>query len=55
MKWTIPPINETDHPLAFYNQMVEVYITDEVIFVDRCNIVDIAYVLPISEVECGMF
>ncbi len=54
-RFTIKLINPTDYPLAYHDQMVEVYKTLEETYVDRCNIIDVAYIVPVSEVESGRF
>ncbi len=54
-KFNLRPINPTDYPLAFSDRMLEVYKTSQQIFVERCNIQDLAFVIPIQEVESGLF
>ncbi len=41
--------------MAYYDQMVEVYKTLEEIYVDRCDIIYVAYIVPISENESSIF
>jgi hypothetical protein len=54
-RFTLRPINPTDHPLAYNDQVVEVYKTLEEIYVDRCNIRDVVFIVPVSDVESGVF
>lgn len=51
----IKPVTAESFPVAAQDGMVEVYQTSEEIFVDRTMIKDVAFILPLQEVESGMF
>ena len=48
-------INSTDYPLASQDNISEVYQTSEEIIIDRPVIMDVAFIVPILEVESGLF
>ena len=50
---TIQPLHATDHPMAC--AIVEVFGTETRFTFSRDEIVDVAFVLPLSEVESGIF
>jgi hypothetical protein len=53
--FNISPITPTDFPLASQDGLVEVYKTQEVVSLERSLIRDVAFFVPIQEVESGMF
>jgi hypothetical protein len=54
-RFSLPPISTAAYPLASASNMVELVLQDTVVSVDRSNVVDIAFVLPLFEVESGLF
>jgi hypothetical protein len=54
-RFSIIPINPNNFPLSYYDGLVEVYKTSEEVNVQRSNILDLAFIVPIAEVESGMF
>jgi hypothetical protein len=54
-RFTLQPISPTEYPLAFQDQMLEVYKSSTEMYVERSFITDIAFVVPMAEVESGMF
>jgi hypothetical protein len=53
--YSLPPLDPITYPLASQDEMVEVYQTVTYASIPRCNINDIAFIVPISEVESGRF
>lgn len=54
-RYSIAPLNPRDHPMASQDEMVEVYQTLDIVCIPRQNITDVAYIVPIQEVESGRF
>jgi hypothetical protein len=54
-RYFIQPVNATDYPLAFLDEMEELYLTTDEIYISRSDVTDIVFVVPIAEVESGMF
>ncbi len=62
-QWTLKPyknrISSTSThlkiPLAFEDRITEMYKTYEILFVDRSDIQDIVFIIPVAEVESGVF
>jgi hypothetical protein len=54
-RYFIRPVNATDYPLAFLDEMEELYLTTDEIYISRSNVTDILFVFPIVEVKSGMF
>lgn len=54
-RFKLRAINSTDYPLASQDNISEVYQTSEEIIIDRPVIMDVAFIVPILEVESGMF
>ncbi len=50
-----PPMNPRDHPLASQGEMVEVFQTAKLLCILQHNTADVAFILPIKEVESGCF
>jgi hypothetical protein len=51
----IRPINANDHPLTFQDNIVELYQANESRYISRANITDVVFVIPVAEIESGMF
>ncbi|MFO0446190.1 MAG: hypothetical protein ACK51L_00830 [bacterium] len=51
----VPPINPRDYPLASQDEIQEVYQSSEEQWIARHMIVDVAFIVPIEEVESGRF
>lgn len=54
-RYFIQPVNATDYPLACLDEMEELYLTTDEIYISRSDVTDILFVVPIAEVESGMF
>lgn len=54
-RFMLRPINSTDYPLTAQDTICEVFQTMEEILLDRSLIVDLAFIVPVSEIESGMF
>jgi hypothetical protein len=54
-RFSIIPINPNNFPLSYYDGLVEVYKSPDEMYVKRCNILDLALIVLIAEVESGMF
>jgi hypothetical protein len=54
-KYNLQPINPSEIPLAFEDRITEMYKTSEILFVDRSDIQDILFIIPVAEVESGVF
>jgi hypothetical protein len=54
-RFSIIPINPNYFPLSYYDGLVEVYKSPDEMYVERCNILDLAFIVLIAEVESGMF
>lgn len=52
---SLTPINANDFPLASQDNMLEVYKSCDDIYIDRSTIIDLAFIVPMAEVESGMF
>ncbi len=50
-RFSLPPITTTGYPLASTSNMMELVLQDEMVSVERSNVVNIAFVLPLFE-EC---
>ncbi len=56
LQWfNVTPINQTDFPLASQDNVQEVYQSSDEIYVKRSTIIDVAFIIPVAEVESGMF
>jgi hypothetical protein len=53
--YSLPPMNPMDHPMASQDKTVEAFQTAELFCVLQHNIADVAFILPIQEVESGHF
>jgi hypothetical protein len=51
----LQPLNTRDHPLASQNEVVEVYLTPHVMWVNGSTVVDVAFIVPLKELESGCF
>jgi hypothetical protein len=52
----LSPITATEYPMAHHGNMVEVYASmSDWVSVPRASILDIVFIVPINEVESGMF
>ena len=51
----LQPLNTRDHPLASQNEVVEVYLTPHVMWVNRSTVVHVAFIVPLKELESGRF
>ncbi len=51
----LSPLNARDHPLASQDELIEVYRSSEEIYITRNQIFDVAFILPIQQVESGRF
>jgi hypothetical protein len=51
----LSPLNTRDHPLASQDELIEVYQSSEEMYITRNQISDVAFILPIQEVESGRF
>ncbi len=51
----LSPLNTIEHPLASQDEIIEVYQSSEEMYITRNQIVDVAFILPIQEVESGRF
>jgi hypothetical protein len=54
-RYSIPPLSPENFPLSYYDGIPEVYKTSDEIYVERSRILDLAFIMPIAEVESGMF
>jgi hypothetical protein len=54
-RYCLRPIVAEEYPLAAQDQVAEVYLTSDELLIERCDIVDVAFILPIQEVESGIF
>jgi hypothetical protein len=54
-RYMLRPINSTDYPLTSQDNICEVFQTNEEMLIDRSLIVDLAFIVPVSEIESGMF
>ena len=43
----LQPLNNRDHPLASQNEVVEVYLTPHVMWVNRSTVVDVAFIVSL--------
>jgi hypothetical protein len=51
----LSPLHTRDHTLASQDELMEVYQSSEEIYITRNQISDVAFILPIQEVESGRF
>lgn len=54
-QFNLPPVSQENFPLASQDGLVEVYQTQEEVHVERSKIEDVAFIVPIQEIESGMF
>jgi hypothetical protein len=54
-QYSLRSINAIDFPLAFQDNLLEVYKSSDEIYIDRSAIIDLAFIVPMAEVESGMF
>ena len=54
-RYFIRPLTIMDNPLAFQDNLEELYVSLDVVSVSRSNILDVIFVVPVAEVESGMF
>jgi hypothetical protein len=54
-QFALPPVTADDFPVASQSRMLEVVRKDTRISVARSSIHDIAFIIPVSEVESGLF
>lgn len=53
---SLPPVTATEYPMAHHGNMVEVIASmSDLVSVPRASILDIVFIVPMKEVESGMF
>jgi hypothetical protein len=50
-QFSLRPIMVANHPLASYDEVCEVYLTLDQVFVEKQAVVDVEFILPIQEVD----
>ncbi|MFN9978296.1 MAG: hypothetical protein ACK53Y_00200, partial [bacterium] len=55
LQYSLPPITTALYPTASLAHMIEVVLVDCSVSILRPSVYDVAYVVPLSEVESGLF
>lgn len=53
--YSLSTVTDEEAPFAIKSGMVEVIQTNTRLLIDRSSIIDIAFIIPLQEVECGLF
>ena len=55
IRHSLPSITNSESPVATKSGMVEVFLSGTRLVIDRASIIDIAFIVPLHEVEGGLF
>ncbi len=51
----LQPLNTRDHPLASQDEVLEVYQTLDEVWINRSEVLDVAFIVPMKELESARF
>jgi alpha/beta superfamily hydrolase len=54
-KYSLCPLSAVHYPMAFQDNLVEVFHTQDTECIDRSSIIDVVFIVPAQEVESGHF
>ena len=54
-RYSLPRVTETESPVASKSGMAEVFLSERRLVINRASIIDVAFIVPLQEVEGGSF